>query len=66
MDPLDRINQLREQIRHHENRYYVLNEPEISDEQFDAMLHELERLEAKHPDLVTPDSPTQRVAGSPG
>ena len=65
MDPLDRINQLREQIRHHENRYYVLNEPEISDEQFDAMLHELERLEAEHPDLVTPDSPTQRVAGSP-
>ena len=65
MDPLDRINQLREQIRHHENRYYVLNEPEISDEQFDALVHELERLEADHPDLVTADSPTQRVAGRP-
>ena len=65
MDPLDRINQLREQIRHHENRYYVLNDPEISDEEFDRLLHELESLEAQHPDLVTPDSPTQRVAGSP-
>jgi DNA ligase (NAD+) len=65
MDPLDRINQLREQIRHHENRYYVLNDPEISDEQFDALLHELEALEAANPDLVTADSPTQRVAGRP-
>jgi DNA ligase (NAD+) len=63
MDPLDRITQLRELIRHHENRYYALNDPEISDEQFDDMLHELERLETAHPDLVTPDSPTQRVAG---
>src|SRR5688500_1277851 len=65
MDTLTRLQQLREQIRHHENRYYVLNDPEISDEQFDALLHELERLEAEHPDLVTPDSPTQRVAGTP-
>lgn len=65
MDPLDRINRLREQIRHHENRYYVLNDPEISDEEFDRLLHELERLEAEHPDLVSPDSPTQRVAGMP-
>jgi DNA ligase (NAD+) len=65
MNPLERITQLREQIRHHENRYYVLNDPEISDEQFDALLHELERLEAEHPDLVTADSPTQRVAGRP-
>jgi len=63
MDPLDRINQLRELIRHHENRYYSLNDPEISDEEFDRLLHELERLEEEHPDLVTPDSPTQRVAG---
>ena len=65
MDPLDRLQQLREQIRHHEDRYYVLNDPEISDAEFDALLHELERLEAEHPDLVTPDSPTQRVAGRP-
>jgi DNA ligase (NAD+) len=65
MDPLQRITELRAQIRHHENRYYVLSEPEISDAQFDALLHELEHLEAAHPDLVTPDSPTQRVAGRP-
>jgi DNA ligase (NAD+) len=65
MDPLDRINQLREQIRHHENRYYVLNVPEISDEEFDRLLHELEALESQYPDLVTADSPTQRVGGTP-
>jgi DNA ligase (NAD+) len=61
--PEERIRQLREDIRHHEERYYVLNDPEISDEEFDRLLHELEALEAEHPDLVTPDSPTQRVAG---
>src|SRR5919112_6346574 len=65
MDILSRLEQLREQIRHHENRYYALNDPEISDEAFDRLLHELERLEAEHPDLVSPDSPTQRVAGRP-
>jgi DNA ligase (NAD+) len=65
MDPLTRINQLRSEIRHHEERYYVYNDPEISDEAFDQLLRELERLEAEHPDLVTPDSPTQRVAGRP-
>jgi DNA ligase (NAD+) len=65
MDPLDRINELRDQIRHHENRYYVHDDPEISDEEFDRLLHELERLEAEHPDLVTADSPTQRVGGVP-
>src|SRR5690348_14628472 len=65
MDPLSRIAELRDLIRHHENCYYVLDAPEISDEQFDVLLHELERLEAEHPDLVTPDSPTQRVAGRP-
>ena len=63
MDPLDRINQLRDLIRHHEERYYVHADPEISDAEFDRLLHELEALEARHPDLVTPDSPTQRVAG---
>lgn len=65
MDIAARLQQLRDQIRHHENCYYVLNAPEISDAQFDELLHELERLEAEHPDLVTPDSPTQRVAGRP-
>src|SRR5687767_4789817 len=64
-DPLDHIQKLREQIRHHEERYYVHHAPEISDAEFDRLLHELERLEAEHPDLVTPDSPTQRVAGRP-
>lgn len=65
MDPLSRLADLRTRIRHHEERYYVQDDPEISDEQFDRLLHELERLEAEHPDLVTPDSPTQRVAGRP-
>ena len=65
MDPLDRITQLREEIRRHEELYYLHSAPEISDEAFDRLLHELERLEAEHPDLVTPDSPTQRVAGRP-
>ena len=63
MDPLTRINQLRTEIRYHEERYYIHNAPDISDEEFDRLLHELERLEAENPDLVTPDSPTQRVAG---
>jgi DNA ligase (NAD+) len=65
MDPLDRIDRLRKEIRHHEERYYVHDAPEVSDEHFDRLLHELERLESEHPDLVTPDSPTQRVAGRP-
>jgi DNA ligase (NAD+) len=64
-DPQQRLNQLRDAIRHHEERYYIHNAPEISDEDFDRLLHELERLEAEHPDLVTADSPTQRVAGRP-
>ena len=63
--PDERLRQLREEIRRHEELYYIRNAPEISDEQFDTLLHELERLEAEHPDLVTPDSPTQRVAGRP-
>jgi DNA ligase (NAD+) len=63
--PNDRIRELRDQIRHHEERYYIHNDPEIADEEFDTLLHELERLEAAHPDLVTPDSPTQRVSGQP-
>jgi len=63
--PEDRIIRLRALIRHHEERYYIHNDPEISDEAFDRLLHELERLEAEHPDLVTSDSPTQRVAGRP-
>jgi DNA ligase (NAD+) len=62
-DPAKRLDELRDLIRHHEEQYYIHNAPELSDEQFDALLHELERLEAEFPDLVTPDSPTQRVSG---
>jgi DNA ligase (NAD+) len=65
MDPAQRLEELRTQIRRHEELYYQHSAPEISDEEFDRLLHELERLEAEHPDLVTPDSPTQRVAGRP-
>ncbi len=63
MKPDERLRQLRDLVRHHEERYYIQNDPEVSDEEFDRLLHELERLEAEHPDLVTADSPTQRVGG---
>ena len=63
--PDERIRELGDAIRHHEERYYIHNDPQISDEEFDQLLHELERLEAAHPDLVTAASPTQRVAGRP-
>jgi DNA ligase (NAD+) len=63
-DPSERLRELREQIRYHEQRYYVHAAPEISDEAFDRLLHELEQLEAEYPDLVTADSPTQRVGGT--
>src|SRR5215471_16807715 len=63
MEPLERIIELRRLIRHHEEQYYIHNAPEVSDEQFDTLLHELEQLEADNPDLVTVDSPTQRVGG---
>ncbi len=60
-----RIAQLRDEIRRHEYSYYVLAQPEIDDQQFDQMMHELESLEAQHPKLATPDSPTRRVGGQP-
>src|SRR5213593_3202352 len=60
-----RVRELRDAIRHHEERYYIHSAPEITDEEFDRLLHELERLEADYPDLVSADSPTQRVAGRP-
>jgi DNA ligase (NAD+) len=59
------INRLRDEIRHHEYRYYVLDDPEITDAQFDRLMNELKKLEAEHPELITPDSPTQRVGGKP-
>src|SRR5437870_1046107 len=64
-DVHERLRKLRDAIRHHEERYYIHNDPEIADEEFDRLLHDLEALEAAHPDLTTPDSPTQRVAGRP-
>ena len=59
------VAELREQIRRHEYLYYVLDQPEIADAQFDALINRLKQLEAEHPELVTPDSPTQRVGGRP-
>ena len=63
--PEERLSWLRKEIRRHEDLYYIHDRPEITDTEFDALLHELEALETQHPDLVTPDSPTQRVAGRP-
>ena len=63
MNAAARIAELRLQIRHHEERYYILSDPEIADAEFDALMRELAALEAAHPELVTPDSPTQRVGG---
>ena len=60
-----RLESLREKIRHHEYRYYVLDDPEISDAEFDGLMNELKKLEAEHPELITPDSPTQRIGGRP-
>ena len=62
-DIASRLAELRQRIRHHEERYYIHNDPQIADVEFDRLLHELEKLEAEHPALVTPDSPTQRVGG---
>jgi DNA ligase (NAD+) len=60
-----KIEALRDQIRHHEYRYFVLDDPEISDAEFDQLMNQLKTLEADHPMLITPDSPTQRVGGKP-
>jgi DNA ligase (NAD+) len=60
-----KIEKLRNEIRHHEHLYYVLDAPEIGDAEYDALMNELKRLEAANPELVTPDSPTQRVGGKP-
>ncbi len=64
-DIRERIEALREQLRHHNRRYYIEDAPEISDAEYDALYNDLEKLEADHPELVTPDSPTQRVGGDP-
>ena len=62
---LHRVEELRDLIRYHEYRYYVLDSPEISDTDYDALYRELQELESTHPEWVTPDSPTQRVGGEP-
>lgn len=64
-DPKREVEKLREQLRYHEHRYYVLDAPEISDAEYDALMRKLQELEKKHPELLTPDSPTQRVGGKP-
>jgi len=59
----DRAAELREQLHHHAHRYYVLDDPEIPDAEYDKLFQELQAIEAEHPELLTPDSPTQRVIG---
>jgi DNA ligase (NAD+) len=61
----DRARELREQLVHHGHRYYVLDDPEIGDDAYDKLLDELRAIEAEHPELLTPDSPTQRIGGEP-
>ncbi|HEV2723636.1 MAG TPA: NAD-dependent DNA ligase LigA [Thermoleophilaceae bacterium] len=64
-DVVDRVAELRRALEHHNHRYYVLDDPEISDAEYDALLNELRDLEREHPELQSPDSPTQRVGGRP-
>src|SRR5665213_1672592 len=64
-DPAREVEKLREELRRHEHLYYVLDAPEISDAEYDAAMRRLQELEALHPELATPDSPTQRVGGKP-
>ncbi|HEY1404875.1 MAG TPA: NAD-dependent DNA ligase LigA [Pyrinomonadaceae bacterium] len=63
--PAQEIKELRDELRHHEELYYVYDNPEISDADYDALMARLQQLEAEHPELATPDSPTQRVGGRP-
>jgi len=62
-EPAARAAALRDLLRHHEYQYYVLDDPKVSDQEYDTLMNELKALEAEHPELVTPDSPTQRVMG---
>ena len=64
-DGQQRLDELREQVNHHLYRYHVLDEPEVSDAEYDRLFDELKALEEEHPDLITPDSPTQRVGAPP-
>ena len=62
--PASRAAELRAQLHHHAHRYYTLDEPEIPDAEYDRLFRELQAIEAEHPELLTPDSPTQRVGGA--
>lgn len=62
---LAHVESLRRQLRHHAHQYYVLDEPQIPDAEYDRMFRELQAIEAAHPELITPDSPTQRIGGKP-
>src|ERR1700752_2182615 len=64
-DPTIEIEELRQELRRHEHLYYVLDKPEITDAEYDALMHRLQALEEQHPKLVAPDSPSQRVGGKP-
>src|SRR5438132_11218970 len=64
-DPAQWIAELRDQIRQHNYRYYVLDDPTVSDAQYDALMRELRSLEDAHPELITSDSPTRRVGAAP-
>lgn len=64
MDAKTRIEELKKTLEYHSNRYYNMDDPEISDYEYDSMMQELKKLEKEHPELVTPDSPTQRVGGT--
>ena len=65
LDPVARVAELRATIAHHNERYHVLDDPEVTDAEYDALVRELRALEAEHPDLVVPDSPTGQVGAAP-
>src|SRR6185369_11341902 len=62
---VDEVEELRKTLRRHEHLYYVLDQPEISDAEYDALMNRLRDLETQHPELLTTDSPSQRVGGKP-
>src|SRR3954449_6278277 len=64
-DPAREMGELSEELRRHEHLYYVLDQPEITDAEYDELMRRLQELEAEHPEFATADSPTQRVGGKP-
>ncbi|HXJ38729.1 MAG TPA: NAD-dependent DNA ligase LigA, partial [Bryobacteraceae bacterium] len=65
INPASQVDELHRLIRHHEHQYYVLDNPDVTDAEYDALVRQLQQLETEHPELLTPDSPTQRVGGKP-